>query len=937
MRLIFISIILISFLSLNAQHKSLSVNDSLYQEAVKSQNNNDIENTYYIFTLIVDNYLANAKFKETVVFIDSLTNNFPENQDSLFLNYSKILNQRAIGFAYQGMPKKTAKAFERQLKHLTSYDSDSTELAVSYKNTAQAFFNLHSAKGIKHIYKSIEISKAANDYDHMVRSYLTLANYLSSDGLSEMANQYLDLCEMLFKYHKLNDYNLLSDIYKRKGINFSMQKDYQKSFKWVEKAYQTVVNKGTVNAYTANTAGNVALEAKNIEDYKNAVKYAHLTIKHANDFYPQQSMMHSHAYLVLGEIYSLQEKNDSADYYLDKCISIYKNKVGPNYAYLSIPYHHKAQVFKNKNDYKNAALYYQKSIYANFRISDKIDSSLFKCPSLEKDYFSFDALKYAITEKSKILNKLYNETQDKKYLKATVYNIKKLDSLEWFFTNKKSASISENEIQFKEHTEVLNLISNIAVNNNEYNELAFQMLNNQKAGNLSASIFSKFNNSENTKTNELQNKIKSIEIDIIKLQKHYNKLKSEEVANKSKTLNRICDLSLDKISLKEELNKVASEYDEAISFKNIDIKKAVNACRINNASVIDYFYHENQLYIYLLNEDGLQLENIELTEDLDKLVLSFKRAVKTQSADKKEIGKRLSEVILMPVIDKLKSTKKLVIIPFKSLSDIPFDLLPVNKDGKAAVYDFAISYHYSAKLWLNSVSKQQPQDYNLLAIAPVFDKNNSISINEYTEFKTDTAENYEFAYRSGIMKPLPYSLVEIQNLQKTFNSNKIDNRILALSDAGLNEFKKYAPQSNIIHIATHGVSSSSNPFKTGLFFYVPDGDDKEDHFLSVYDLKSLNLNADLVVLSACKAGSGQLTTGEGLIALPRAFIHSGANNVLASYWLIHDERTEFLMNSFYSHLLSGNDYSESLRKAKIDCIENNYSELDWAGFFIIGR
>jgi CHAT domain-containing protein len=279
----------------------------------------------------------------------------------------------------------------------------------------------------------------------------------------------------------------------------------------------------------------------------------------------------------------------------------------------------------------------------------------------------------------------------------------------------------------------------------------------------------------------------------------------------------------------------------------------------------------------------------------------------------------------------------LIIIPFKGLSDIPFDLLPSSESGKLAINDFAISYNYSTKLWMQNFSETESLEFNLLAIAPVFDNKIKIDLTEFSDFTADSLDNLEFAYRSGIIKPLPFSLAEVSSLQKTFNKKKINNRILVQENATVENFNKYAAESSIIHIATHGTSSKSNPYKTGLFFYIPENESANNNFLSVYDLSFIDLKSDLVVLSACKTGSGQLATGEGVIALPRAFVNSGATNVLASYWLINDERSKFLMDSFYSHLLNGNDYSTSLQKAKLDCIENGFSELDWAGFFIVGE
>jgi CHAT domain-containing protein len=103
-----------------------------------------------------------------------------------------------------------------------------------------------------------------------------------------------------------------------------------------------------------------------------------------------------------------------------------------------------------------------------------------------------------------------------------------------------------------------------------------------------------------------------------------------------------------------------------------------------------------------------------------------------------------------------------------------------------------------------------------------------------------------------------------------------------------------------LHIATHGHADLKNPRNSGLFL-VPDG--KDDGFLFMDEIFDLDLHADLVVLSACKTGVGEVVKGEGVMALPRGFIHAGAANVVASMWKVHDERTKELMIAFYQYLL----------------------------------
>jgi CHAT domain-containing protein len=80
---------------------------------------------------------------------------------------------------------------------------------------------------------------------------------------------------------------------------------------------------------------------------------------------------------------------------------------------------------------------------------------------------------------------------------------------------------------------------------------------------------------------------------------------------------------------------------------------------------------------------------------------------------------------------------------------------------------------------------------------------------------------------------------------------------------------------------------------------------------------ALDLNADLVVLSACQTALGKEVKGEGLIGLTRGFMYAGAPRVVASLWRVDDRATARLMSHFYSELRAGSSASTALRRAQL--------------------
>ena len=124
-----------------------------------------------------------------------------------------------------------------------------------------------------------------------------------------------------------------------------------------------------------------------------------------------------------------------------------------------------------------------------------------------------------------------------------------------------------------------------------------------------------------------------------------------------------------------------------------------------------------------------------------------------------------------------------------------------------------------------------------------------------------------------------------------------------------------------------------------LSLYDQKGKD-QDGFLLLNDIYNLDLDADLVVLSACRTALGQEIRGEGLIGLTRGFMYAGAARVLASLWSVEDRATAGLMESFYRGMLrQGLSPAAALRRAQLEIARQpgRKSPYYWAGFSLQGE
>ncbi len=159
------------------------------------------------------------------------------------------------------------------------------------------------------------------------------------------------------------------------------------------------------------------------------------------------------------------------------------------------------------------------------------------------------------------------------------------------------------------------------------------------------------------------------------------------------------------------------------------------------------------------------------------------------------------------------------------------------------------------------------------------------------------------------------------------------SRILLRKDASESNFKKAGSAFRRIHFATHGKFQADEPLKSGLYL-AKDADN--DGVLTVGELYSMNLDADLITLSACETGLGKIANGDDVVGLTRGFLYAGSRSIVASLWSVDDKATATLMQAFYRNLASMNK-RDALRQAQIKTRDTFPHPFFWAAFQLTGR
>ena len=183
------------------------------------------------------------------------------------------------------------------------------------------------------------------------------------------------------------------------------------------------------------------------------------------------------------------------------------------------------------------------------------------------------------------------------------------------------------------------------------------------------------------------------------------------------------------------------------------------------------------------------------------------------------------------------------------------------------------------------------------------------------------------------LQPLPGAAAEATAIARIFDAEAILG-----SAATESQITAAMPQASVVHLATHGlldyVDTQERIPVRGAIALTPS--DTADGLLTAREIADLSLSAQLVVLSACDTGLGEVT-GDGVVGLSRSLIAAGAQSTVVSLWAVPDEPTSALMQSFYQALQQGQNKAQALRQAMLQTQEIYPEPLAWAAFTLVGN
>ncbi len=432
----------------------------------------------------------------------------------------------------------------------------------------------------------------------------------------------------------------------------------------------------------------------------------------------------------------------------------------------------------------------------------------------------------------------------------------------------------------------------------------------------------------------------------------YSQLESTVNTKKREELRqKIRDAELAYASYENELRSEYPQLKSLQSPKPISLKQAQNSVD-EQTVILEYALAGNELLAFLISQNNVRVETLsqpgnigELATKLTTMVTDFKDAILSNASRTRlrSESAALYNFLLKPFKNDLEGYLNLTIIPDGALAYLPFEA--ISQGDQYLIENFNIKYIPS----LTSLTLlKDPESLNrkdLLAVAG-----------------SNFVGNNESSLQRNNLSNLPSTLIEVDSIATHFRNASI------LKDEQVSEeaLKNLLRQNNYqyVHLATHGIIDENQPNRSGLALSTKSeisASDTEDGMLRSSEIFGLNINSDMVVLSACNTGLGKMVNGEGMLGMQRSFFYAGTSTVVVSLWNVYDRSTASFMNEFYKSLLQQDTSrgwidsalrwigweqsipfgakAKAMREAKLKMIKHPLFNhpVYWAPFIVIGR
>jgi CHAT domain-containing protein len=373
-------------------------------------------------------------------------------------------------------------------------------------------------------------------------------------------------------------------------------------------------------------------------------------------------------------------------------------------------------------------------------------------------------------------------------------------------------------------------------------------------------------------------------------------------------------------------------HDGAIEPVGID--QALAIMPDAETAFIEFVQTDDKLYVFTAGggsrsqgSQALRTFTVAVSRDaLTEQVRLLQRQVASHNLGFRATASALYKTLIAPAGLDLAHTRRLIVVPDGVLWELPFQVL-MNPEGRYLLDDCAISYAPSltALKAMTEVKRQRrshPAATELLAMGdPALERSLEGQV--------------KALYRDETFGQLPLAKTEVESLGRIYAEPR---RIYVGAEARESRFKAEAGGARVLHLATHAVLNNASPLYSYLLLTGDPAGGADDGLLEARELLGMNLNAELVVLSACETARGRVGAGEGVIGLSWALLVSGVPTMVLSQWKVASDSTSTFMTAFHQNRKKNMGDAEALRAAAISLRKNPAYQhpFYWAAFTLIG-
>ncbi len=424
----------------------------------------------------------------------------------------------------------------------------------------------------------------------------------------------------------------------------------------------------------------------------------------------------------------------------------------------------------------------------------------------------------------------------------------------------------------------------------------------------------------------------------------YEKLKNEEEQKiiEQRDLTSLARYNSNIFDLKQQLNQLIAHFEENYP-QYYQLKYDLSTIQIaeiqdiidSDQAILEYFVGEEAVFLFLIKKDQFQVKRLAKSYPLEEWVTALREGIirfqypfnlpSEYHLDYTIAAFDLYQELIMPVKEDLP--ERLIIIPGSILAGIPFESFLMSppevthlyKNHAYLIRDYAVSYCYSSTLLKEMIDKRDDiAEESFIAFAP--------------SFGTITRS---FHLRSTRLTPLVYNIPEAESVSATLGRGTVISGRKATED----EFTNLSKKHQIIHLATHGKADDVDGDYSFLAFSEV-YDTIENEYLFTKDIYNVALRADMVTLSACETGIGELREGEGVISLARSFSYAGAGCINTTLWKVADDKALLMMELFYDEIQDGYPKDIANQRAKLNYLSladhHDAHPFLWSPFITIG-